>query len=707
MSSQSYYSKASTQALEVLTGLHGNRNVVAVQQAQQKIIQIVEETAEELSPVFHQFLEATLSYRQGDYKVAIEQYEALLGAIEKPDEFVLYPYVCIYLATIYSRLGQTFLSQHYFTLAEKNLSDSDAKLVLFLNVNLGDIYLQLSEWDKALEHSLKAVNVGQKSDNQETFALAMVNAGLAYAKQGMHTEAEEILQRAQLFTEQHGLDHSHTYVKLYQAQWQETLGDAAATQAAYQTAFGYIKKIGDAFFQIEFFEAYANFLYQSGQYSNAISFCRQIFMSPMLQSHSHSLLKLYRVMSDSCHQVGDLAQENKYLRLIQSLLDKELVTRKKNEVEYINKVVRYAESENRYKQSLLVQDRLAGLSELGQLISCSRESEQDFLKIFNAINQVLPISAFGLSFYDKAKNELEYRYMVEEGKFYDPFTVSCDSVCRIGVYSAVNRKTVRLDTSSRAEVNQYLDVQCHDEDVWLHHDEEEQPLASVITTPVLFHDELLGVMTVQRNRGYEYNQAHEQLVEQVASYLAVAISHDKQTIELENQNQYLEQIYHTDHLTGLKNHYGLLQWLGENHQPKPDCALLVALDGFKRFNAEHGRQAGDEALAECTRLLKDSITSDLHLFRTHSDQFLVLGVQLDKQQALKIGHQIRTTIKQYFTMMYGDGEKTVLTSTIGIAFFASDSSSAQYEQQLSYLETTMHAAKQRRCDGVFCVTGTM
>ncbi|RJX70162.1 diguanylate cyclase [Vibrio sinensis] len=702
---QIYFSEASTKALAVLTGLHGDRNVVGVHTAKLELQEIGAHHNEQLSQVYYDYLEATLCYRQDKHHKALELYENVLAKIHKEEEYVLYPYVCIYLGTIYSRLGQSFLSQHYFTLAEKNLTQQDPKLLLFLNVNLGDIYLQLGQWDRALAHSQRAIEAGKNSDNLDTYALAWINSGLAYANLGDFDAAQHALDYAVGFTKKHKLMHAHSCALLYYAKWQELKGNNKQSNESYNKAFVYIKKYGDSFIQIEFFESYAQFLKGLRQYHHAIKFCYQIFKSPQLQANNNSLVKLYSVVADCHHAMKNYEEENRFLRLIQEKQNQELVTRKKNEVEYIDKVISYTEIENRYKQSLLIQDRLSDLRKLGQLITNTRGSESEFLRIFNAINKLIPSSAFCLAFYHEQRNELEYRYLVEEGKFYPPFIQDCNTVSRMGVYCLKSKQTIRLATSSPQELSQYLDSDTWQDSIWLNNEEDRLQGTSAIWAPVIFQDKVLGVMSVQMNRSNDYTQVHEQLVEQIASYLAVAISHDGQRRELENHNVYLEQIYHTDHLTGLKNHYGFVQWLNESFQAKniPNIGLLLNLDGFKPFNRKYSRQHGDDALASCAKLIRDLIPEHLQVFRLHADEFLIIGKVDESAEATSYAQTIHHNIKQHFMATLGGGVQKILSCTIGITHLRDLEDVVECENKLSELDNHMQLVKQQRNDGVFII----
>lgn len=705
MNTFTQYSQANNAALEVLTGLQGDRNITGVHIAKQALQSICEQHREQLSPLFDAFLEATLSFRQDKFQQALEQYETLLGKIHRPEEQVLYPYVCIYIGTIRNEQGQQRLSQHYFTLAEQRLETQDNKLLLFLNVNLSGILLQLEEWQKALHFSKKAVDIGEGTDNHTAYAMAMMNNALALTKLSQFEQAKQFLDKCQNYCQENALAHSQAYNQLYLAIWNQTQGKAKQAHQYFTQGFKQVKQHGDSLLKREFIESYGEFLFEQKQYQAVIQLCTQILSGALYSEKAEGRVKLYILLSESYQQLGDAQQESHYLRRLQKLQALEIERHKKYEVDYIKKVTCFSDQQSQTHQSLLIQDRLDVLSELGQLITSTNVSKQELLALFSSLKGLLPVSSFSLAYYDSEKNELEYRFLLEEGVFHEPFTVNCDGVSRLGIYCAKHRETIRLNSASQQEINQYIDPEFQQGNVWSVSDEEDEPQAlSVIYTPVVYQDQLLAVISVQFNRSNEYSQVHERIVEQLANYLAVAISHNRQKEELANHNDYLEQIYHTDHLTGLKNRHGFDQWLKQQYLVTlpPSSAFVLALDGLKAFNAEYSREVGDDALVECAKLIQESLPNGIQLFRYHSDQFLVIGKFEGHNIAVELARSLQANLKSYFSLTYGSTtDDTVLTSTVGVVNLADTPDRQSCEERVARIESTIYQVKQNRHDGVF------
>jgi diguanylate cyclase (GGDEF)-like protein len=98
----------------------------------------------------------------------------------------------------------------------------------------------------------------------------------------------------------------------------------------------------------------------------------------------------------------------------------------------------------------------------------------------------------------------------------------------------------------------------------------------------------------------------------------------------------LEQVAHTDELTGLPN---LRAWRDElprsmaaaREEQRPLCVAMIDLDGFKTLNDSRGHQAGDQALKHLAASWQSALRDSDILARYGGDEFLVLlpGCDLD------------------------------------------------------------------------------
>lgn len=101
--------------------------------------------------------------------------------------------------------------------------------------------------------------------------------------------------------------------------------------------------------------------------------------------------------------------------------------------------------------------------------------------------------------------------------------------------------------------------------------------------------------------------------------------------ELHEQREALRRVARTDSLTGLMNRNDLRAEL-EAAGPLSSIAL-IDLDHFKRFNDENGHVAGDRALEDFARVLRDGTRQQDLLFRYGGEEFLVIFPDLTVDEA--------------------------------------------------------------------------
>ena len=119
-----------------------------------------------------------------------------------------------------------------------------------------------------------------------------------------------------------------------------------------------------------------------------------------------------------------------------------------------------------------------------------------------------------------------------------------------------------------------------------------------------------------------------------------------------------------DSLTGLFNHGFLRQLL--DHEFKrakryltPCSLVLIDIDGFTEYNAQHGHVAGDQVLHEIAGLIRENIRDVDLPARYAGDKFMVIMTHTPPSQATVSAARIRQAIGEHFGGL--------VTAGIGIA----------------------------------------
>jgi diguanylate cyclase (GGDEF)-like protein len=117
-----------------------------------------------------------------------------------------------------------------------------------------------------------------------------------------------------------------------------------------------------------------------------------------------------------------------------------------------------------------------------------------------------------------------------------------------------------------------------------------------------------------------------------------------------NHRAELERLSSTDGLTGLSNRRHLMAMLsGEVERARrggqPFSVLMLDVDHFKKYNDEHGHQAGDDVLVRLGALLRDCVRAYDCAARYGGEEFLVMLSATAQASAVKVAERIRERVR--------------------------------------------------------------
>jgi two-component system chemotaxis response regulator CheY len=142
--------------------------------------------------------------------------------------------------------------------------------------------------------------------------------------------------------------------------------------------------------------------------------------------------------------------------------------------------------------------------------------------------------------------------------------------------------------------------------------------------------------------------------------------------EIEAQNKLLEEMAHTDSLTGLPNRRAIEEWAARQLRgaARHGFAMWVAnadLDNFKSINDSYGHDAGDRVLQKFSEVLRESTRASDISGRMGGDEFLLVMTHLDEKSTRLTVERLR---KQFADLKFSFGGETVsVTASFGIAGF--------------------------------------
>ena len=142
--------------------------------------------------------------------------------------------------------------------------------------------------------------------------------------------------------------------------------------------------------------------------------------------------------------------------------------------------------------------------------------------------------------------------------------------------------------------------------------------------------------------------------------------------EIEAKNKLLDEMAHTDPLTGLPNRRAIEEWAVRQLRgaARHGFSVWVAhadLDNFKSINDSYGHDAGDQVLQKFGEVLRESTRASDISGRMGGDEFLLVMTHLDEKSTRLTVERLRG---QFAALKFSFGGETVsVTASFGIAGF--------------------------------------
>ncbi|PSB89010.1 c-di-GMP phosphodiesterase [Photobacterium damselae subsp. damselae] len=158
------------------------------------------------------------------------------------------------------------------------------------------------------------------------------------------------------------------------------------------------------------------------------------------------------------------------------------------------------------------------------------------------------------------------------------------------------------------------------------------------------------------------------------------------------QQEHIEQLIHTDPLTGLYNRHGFTRQLEQHIQQQiPLLMLYLDIDNFKNINDSLGHNIGDRVLQEIGNRLSHLLPKHAIIGHLGGDEFCVLLPQADSEfSGEQLCQNVINQINQPFDLHHF---RKHLACSIGLVQYPGDGNDARI--LLQNADTAMYEAKHR------------
>lgn len=304
-----------------------------------------------------------------------------------------------------------------------------------------------------------------------------------------------------------------------------------------------------------------------------------------------------------------------------------------------------------------VAERTRDISELNQtgtLLSACNTLEELCTVTNNCCSQILPDTSGAIAIYRPSKDKLEL--IGAWGQQAERLT---------GMYVAEDCWALRKGNTYLCELKRG--------GTCCPHSKTMSVCGNSICLPLIAQGETLGVLHVYATKANHL--ADKQLLEEsLAEHLSLAVANLQLRHTLQRQAT-------RDSLTGLFNRRYLTDNLdreiNRSQRHKASFAvLMVDVDHFKRYNDDHGHDAGDVALQALGAELMASIRDEDIACRYGGEEFTVILTECEDNCAHSIAERILNNIRQ-LEIRQGNQTLPSITVSIGVALYGIHSSSSE------------------------------
>ena len=188
------------------------------------------------------------------------------------------------------------------------------------------------------------------------------------------------------------------------------------------------------------------------------------------------------------------------------------------------------------------------LNEIGQEITSTLKLEKVLDTVYEKVNSLMDATEFGIGIYHAEKYSLDFSNYYYESKRMaaDLDTwVSMEDKNRLSVWCAENKKAVFINDIQKEYTNYISNLDSYK-------GEGKLLLESLICLPLIIEEKLVGLISVQSPKKNTYTQNHLEILQSLASYIAIALDNarlydnmegeiEARTTEIEKQKKLLEE----------------------------------------------------------------------------------------------------------------------------------------------------------------------
>lgn len=356
---------------------------------------------------------------------------------------------------------------------------------------------------------------------------------------------------------------------------------------------------------------------------------------------------------------------------------------------------------------------LSILYDIGLALSREMDLERVMRTLFEKCRQALPMDAFYIALFDSATHMLSHPLFWDMGKFKRVAVRDIRVTPGLSGEVILGKKTLYLPDAFAPEAQARYQV------IRL----GGKPTRCYVGVPMLIHDDVIGVISMQTRAAHSYTPEHIRLLELIAIQAAIALENSRlylkaqeelemrrkaqssleiankelqiQLAEVESLQEKLRELVLRDPLTGLHNRRYLDEQLPKllaeaQARKKRFGVIMLDIDHFKKFNDTYTHLAGDLLLQSLAELMRQHVRPTDISCRFGGEEFLLVLPDAGFETAARRAEELRRLFEQVKVTF--QGQTLGSTISLGVAGYPEHGTTA--EELVMCADKALYLAKE-------------
>ncbi len=428
------------------------------------------------------------------------------------------------IGVIYHYIGDYDKQLEYcyqsYTLAES--IDDTGGMANALN-GIGTVQYSIGENEKAIDSLSRALILAEQEQAEGLIPRILDGLGVAHSNIGKYPEALSFMSKALVLLEKQNIAHTLSYVH-------SGIGDIHLRQGDYEAAIESFNKALSIRREMHFKGGEADSLYDIGKvhfrvgdFIKARSFMTQALEIATGIDAKEIQYKVHFSLSEVYEQMGNMRAFAEHFRMYHTL--KEEYSRETNKKKVQTLELESELAQMKREKALLDEQRMMlekhrrdmeVLEDMGRELLSTLDMEGILNKLYEKANSIMDAAVFAIGIYNEASQCIDMEFVVEKGERMPVVALPMDPAStRLGIWVAIHKQEAILN-DVRNDIKNYFGGDGYSAYAG------EVP-ESIIYLPLLIHDKLVGIISVQSFAKNAYSEYQISLLKNIANYASGAI----------------------------------------------------------------------------------------------------------------------------------------------------------------------------------------